>query len=54
LVARISTNDLVSEARVPLAYSIRPELKKLMTGFHRWNLRAAYEEALDKKKFTGS
>jgi|TARA_B110000879_G_scaffold133206_1_gene174509 hypothetical protein len=50
LEARITANDLVSEARVPLAYSIRPELQNLMTGFHRWNLRAAYEEALEKKK----
>ena len=47
---RTPVNDIVSEARIPSAYSIRPELKTLMTGFHRWNLRAAYEEALDKKK----
>ena len=50
LVAKIAANDLISEARVPLAYSIQPELQNLMTGFHRWNLRAAYKEALDKKK----
>ena len=50
LVARSPANDLVSGARIPSAYLIRPELKTLMTGFHRWNLRAAYEEALDKRK----
>lgn len=50
MLASIPLNDLVSEAQVPSVYSIHPELKNLMTGFHRWNLRAAYEEALDKKK----
>ncbi len=50
LVAGTPVNDLVFEARVPSAYPIRPELKNLMTGFHRWNLRAAYEEALDRQK----
>lgn len=41
-------NDLVSGAQIPSGYPIEPELKKLMTGFHRWNLRAAYEEVSDK------
>ena len=48
VVAGISVDDLVSDAQVPPVYPIRPELEKLMTGFHRWNLRAAYEEASDK------
>ena len=43
-----SMNDLVSDAQIPSGYPIEPELKKLMTGFHRWNLRAAYEEVSDK------
>ena len=40
-----AVNDLIVGAQVPAVYPIRPELEKLMTGFHRWNLRAAYEEA---------
>ena len=46
VVDEIPMNDLVAEALVPSAYPIRPALEKLMTGFHRWNLRVAYEEAL--------
>jgi len=46
VVDKIPMNDLVAGALVPSAYPIRPALEKLMTGFHRWNLRVAYEEAL--------
>ena len=46
VVDEIPMNDLVAGALVPSAYPIRPALEKLMTGFHRWNLRVAYEEAL--------
>ena len=46
VVDEIPMNDLVAGALVPSVYPIRPALENLMTGFHRWNLRVAYEEAL--------
>ena len=40
-----TVDDLVNNAEINKEYEITASLKQLMTGFHRWNLKAAYKEA---------
>ena len=40
-----TADDLINNAEINKKYEITPSLKQLMTGFHRWNLKAAYKEA---------
>ena len=42
----LSVEALVADAEVSADYSISPPLRVLMTGFHRWNLQAAYREVV--------
>ena len=39
-----TVEDFVDTAIIDPKYAIEPALKPLMTGFHRWNLQAAYQE----------
>ena len=39
-----TVDDLVNNAEINKEYEITESLKQLMTGFHRWNLKAAYKE----------
>ena len=41
----VSRDSLVATAEVPAQFAIAPPLGPLMTGFHRWNLQRALEEA---------
>ena len=41
----ITTEDFASDAVIDSKYAIEPTLEALMTGFHRWNLQAAYKES---------
>ena len=48
--ARPNLNDITAEnfaanAIIDPKYAIEPTLERLMTGFHRWNLQAAYSES---------
>lgn len=38
-------DSLVAGAEVPVQFAIMLPLDPLMTGFHRWNLQRAFEEA---------
>tara|TARA_B100001179_G_C18409156_1_gene325147 strand:- start:127 stop:690 length:564 start_codon:yes stop_codon:yes gene_type:complete len=40
-----TVDDLVNNAEIDKEYEITASLRQLMTGFHRWNLKAAYKEA---------
>ncbi len=39
-----TVDDLVNNAEINKEYEITASLERLMTGFHRWNLKAAYKE----------
>jgi glyoxylase-like metal-dependent hydrolase (beta-lactamase superfamily II) len=40
-----SMNEFSDAAKLRPKYAIAPQLRALMTGFHRWNLKVAYKEA---------
>ena len=40
-----TVEDFADTAMIDTKYAIEPALKPLMTGFHRWNLQAAYQES---------
>ena len=41
----ITNEDFAADAIIDPKYAIEPTLEALMTGFHRWNLQAAYRES---------
>lgn len=43
--AGLTMQALSAEAVVGANYAIAPDLQRLMTGFHRWNLQEAFKEA---------
>jgi len=40
----VSVNEFSDNANINKKYPIANELRMLMTGFHRWNLRLAFSE----------
>ena len=44
VAAGITIDDFVATAHVDPNYEIEPSLQGLMTGFHRWNLKVAFNE----------
>ena len=44
-LSNTTSDDFSANAIIDARYAIEPELKTLMTGFHRWNLQAAYRES---------
>ena len=41
----ITAENFAAKAIIDPKYAIEPTLERLMTGFHRWNLQAAYSES---------
>ena len=43
---KVEITSFSDSAEIDARYKINPNLMALMTGFHRWNLRVAYSEAV--------